>query len=82
MIQYIAQIPSKALAADCTFEKDGGVWVSAGHGEWIHMCDLQCADNSAVTGPWGISLSQGTGLILAEMILGKKPSISIAPYAL
>ncbi|KAL1304290.1 hypothetical protein AAFC00_000695 [Neodothiora populina] len=33
-------------------------------------------------GPWGITLSLGTGLVVSEMLQGKEPSVPIAPFAL
>ncbi|EXJ90474.1 hypothetical protein A1O1_03577 [Capronia coronata CBS 617.96] len=31
-------------------------------------------------GPWGISLSLGTGLVMTEMLLGKKTSADVGPF--
>ncbi|KAH8807503.1 D-amino-acid dehydrogenase, partial [Xylogone sp. PMI_703] len=33
-------------------------------------------------GPWGISLSLGTGLVMAEMVLGKKTSVNVSRLGL
>ncbi|TGO54744.1 hypothetical protein BOTNAR_0260g00190 [Botryotinia narcissicola] len=41
-------------------DKDGGIWLAAGHG------------------PWGISMSLGTGKIMAEMIQGKPTSADVS----
>jgi len=37
---------------------------------------------SAGHGPWGISLSLGTGLVLAELLLGKSPSADVSRLGL
>ncbi len=37
---------------------------------------------SAGHGPWGISLSLGTGKVLAELIEGKRPSVDLTPFRL
>jgi len=37
---------------------------------------------SAGHGPWGISLSLGTGLVLAELVLGKSPSADVSRLGL
>ncbi|KAH9968854.1 FAD dependent oxidoreductase [Russula dissimulans] len=37
---------------------------------------------SAGHGPWGISLSLGTGLVLAELVLGKSPSVDVSRLGL
>ncbi|KAF7930408.1 uncharacterized protein EAE98_004808 [Botrytis deweyae] len=41
-------------------DRDGGVWLAAGHG------------------PWGISMSLGTGKVMAEMIQGKPTSADVS----
>ncbi|TEY65670.1 hypothetical protein BOTCAL_0137g00060 [Botryotinia calthae] len=40
--------------------RDGGIWLAAGHG------------------PWGISMSLGTGKVMAEMIQGKPTSADVS----
>lgn len=70
------------MEKDCIFEKDGGVWVSAGHGMSADASYIVADANAACVGPWGISLSQGTGRVLAEMVLGVKTSIDTRPYGL
>lgn len=41
-------------------DRDGGIWLAAGHG------------------PWGISMSLGTGKVMAEMIQGKPTSADVS----
>jgi glycine/D-amino acid oxidase-like deaminating enzyme len=50
----------------------GGCKVDDGGGVWI----------AAGHGPWGISLSLGTGLVMSELLLGKEPSADIRALGL
>ncbi len=55
----ITRIDDNRLGKGLRTEKDGGVFVAAGHG------------------PWGISLSLGTGKVMAEMLQNSKLSAKV-----
>jgi len=53
--------------------------VSAGAlGQGIEMADSGGVYIASGHGPWGISLSLGTGSVVAEMLTGRKPSVNIS----
>lgn len=81
--QFISEVSSKWLADDCTFDGQGGVWLSAGHGKYTLATRKYCVLKYYLSsGPWGISLSQGTGKVLAELVMRVKPSIDVKPFKL
>lgn len=51
-------------------------------GKDIHMQDEGGVYIASGHGPWGISLSLGTGVVVAEMILGRKLSASVSRLSL
>jgi len=65
----IGRIPDKHLGEESR-ASDAGKG-RGGCGVWI----------ASGHGPWGISLSLGTGLVLSEMLMGKKPSADVRALA-
>jgi len=47
-------------------------------GRGIEMADSGGVYIASGHGPWGISLSLGTGSVMAEMLTGRKPSVNIS----
>lgn len=62
----------KPVLAKMTETNLAGVKVEAGGGVYI----------ASGHGPWGISLSLGTGLVMAEMVLGKETSADVSGLGL
>ncbi|KAL4801783.1 FAD dependent oxidoreductase [Aspergillus unguis] len=58
-VPFVSKIADPSLGGLKT-NKNGGVYVAAGHG------------------PWGISLSLGTGKVIADLINGVKPAVDIS----
>ncbi|KAL7818223.1 FAD dependent oxidoreductase [Trichoderma gracile] len=65
---YIARLPEDKLGEDFTTAGGGGAEGGSGGGVFI----------AAGHGPWGISLSLGTGKVVAEMMSGKPLSADIS----
>jgi glycine/D-amino acid oxidase-like deaminating enzyme len=86
----ITRVPDSGLGKGTKSSRSGGVFIATGHGPWVSSpfsifaflssCALLLTDD--LTSAQGISLSLGTGKVVAEMIRGEKTSANVSRLGL